>query len=99
MATATEEKKSTLPNVPPPGCMFSTSPGGDKIVIRKPRGPGPWFRVKHGAYGSKLVKAATAEKAVEAFATEHNPLLAKDKAALASFAAACRVAEVTSTKE
>lgn len=91
---ATTIKKSNLPDELPAGCVWGKSPQGERIIVRKSRGEGPHFRVKHGAYGSRLIKAATAEKAVEEFAKDFQPLVVKNKEAFAAFLAACRVAEL-----
>lgn len=61
------------------GCVEAVAPDGKtKIWVRPPRGPGPWFRVKHPMYGHRLVRAATEDEAVRAFFEEFNPGMAHD---------------------
>lgn len=78
MATATAEPKHDTPELPK-GCTFGTAPDGtSRIIVRVPRGSGPWFRVKHLAYGHRLVQAANEDEALQKYFHEFNPGLAQD---------------------
>jgi hypothetical protein len=87
---------------PPKGCVFAKAPDGEtQIVVKAPRGPGPWFRVHHAwtatgqhGYGVKTVKAATPEEAVQKFAEEVAPQEARNKKWLDAFAQQCRTVKL-----
>lgn len=78
MATTTERTKRTLPDIPV-GCVQAVAPDGETpIIVRAPRGPGPWWRVKHMAYGSRVVRGATAAEALAEFFREFSPSTCDD---------------------
>lgn len=66
-------KAFQLPD-PPPGCVKVVGPDGETpIIARAPRGPGPWWWVKHPAYGARRVQAASEDEALKKFAEEFVP--------------------------
>lgn len=79
--TAAEQSAKDDVSESPRGCVLALAPDGQtKIWVKPPRGPGPWWRVKHPAYGHRLVKAATEDEAIRKFFEEMNPGFAGDLA-------------------
>jgi hypothetical protein len=69
--TAAEQsaKEDTAPAVK--GCVKVPGPDGATMIwTTPPRGPGPWFRVKHPQYGHRIVKANTEDEAITKFFEE-----------------------------
>lgn len=95
MSTATKERPAPEP---PKGCIEGKSPNGDKIWVKPPRGPGPWFRVKHRAWGGRLVRAKTAAEAVQKFCEEFSPAEATNKEWVERVAKECRIAKLPDPK-
>lgn len=94
MASLAEQSAKGAPPLPelPKGCVRGVAPDGTTpIIVRAPRGPGPWFRVKHRDYGHRLVKAETADEAVQKFAEEFCAHEAGNKKWLDQFRPQCRV--------
>lgn len=83
--------KDEKPLVLPKGCVEARSPGDDRIIIQQPRGPGPWYRVKHVIYGQKLVRAKTPIEAVRKFAETIAPDQAQSDEWVRELAKRCRV--------
>lgn len=63
------------------------------IFVRPPRGPGPWFRVKHPMWGHKLLKAKTAEEAAKRYVQEFSPAQANDADWLKEFMKQARISK------
>jgi hypothetical protein len=76
----TAAEQSAKENVEPAkGCVRAVGPDGETPIWTKaPRGPGPWWRVKHVQYGSRTVRAANEDEAIQKFFAEFVPGLASD---------------------
>jgi hypothetical protein len=87
--------KRELPAELPKGCIAGVAPDGETpIIVRAPRGPGPWFRVMHPQLGHELIRAATAEEAIEKFASQNAPAESRNKKWLDEFAKQVRTAKL-----
>jgi hypothetical protein len=94
MPTTAEKPKREPPEVPD-GCVLALAPDGETpVVVKKPRGPGPWFRVHHELYGARLVHAGGPDEAVRAFAEEFAPGSAANEEWFKQLKAQCRVARL-----
>lgn len=81
MTAAEESAKNADKDAHPRGCVQAIAPDGtSKIWVKPPRGPGPWWRIKHVGYGHRLVQATTEDEAVRKFFEEFNPGMAGDLA-------------------
>ena len=73
------EKIAKEDKSPPRGTVEAVGPdGATKIYVKPPRGPGPWFRVKHQQYGHRLVQAKDEAEALRKFFEEFSPGNASD---------------------
>jgi hypothetical protein len=89
-------KPPVIPHCPK-GAVYGRSPGGSAIAVRPPRGPGPWWRVKHVAFGGEMVKATSREEACRQFFQKYMPSILNDKAMLAAESKLCRAFPVEET--
>lgn len=91
MPEVAEKPAKPLPPLPD-GCIRGFAPDGETpIVIKAPRGPGPWFRVHHELYGARLIHAKDADEAVQKFAEEFAPGNAGNKEWMKQLRAQCRI--------
>lgn len=71
------------------------SPDGVTVIyVQPPRGPGPWWRVKHPHYGGGLYKAKDRDAAIKAWAEEKSPGEAQSKEWLAAISIQVRTAKL-----
>jgi hypothetical protein len=79
--TAAEQSAKEDTTAAPKGCVKVAGPDGATMVWTKPpRGPGPWFRVKHLQFGHRLIQANTEDEALAKFFAEFAPGFATDPA-------------------
>jgi hypothetical protein len=78
-----------------PGVKKALAKGAAKAAAMK---AGRLWRVKHLAYGSRVVEAKDAVDAAGVFAQQFNPGMAQNKEWVARFAQECRIAKLAPPK-